>query len=76
MTTETRQLDTTELEQRVRRMYEEVALEPDREFHYPRPSAWQAEGGGGRRQTTCKCVVSRGCTTRRVSGISRRFTDV
>ena len=34
MTTETRQLDTTELEQRVRRMYEEVALEPDREFHF------------------------------------------
>ena len=34
MTSETRQLDTTELEQRVRRMYEEVALEPDREFHF------------------------------------------
>ena len=34
MTTETRQLDTTELEQRVRRMYEEVALQPDREFHF------------------------------------------
>jgi arsenite methyltransferase len=34
MTTETRQLDTTELEQRVRRMYEEVALEPHREFHF------------------------------------------
>jgi arsenite methyltransferase len=34
MTTETRQLDTTELGQRVRRMYEEVALEPDREFHF------------------------------------------
>jgi arsenite methyltransferase len=34
VTTETRQLDTTELEQRVRRMYEEVALEPDREFHF------------------------------------------
>jgi SAM-dependent methyltransferase len=34
MTTETRQLDTTELEQRVKRMYEEVALEPDREFHF------------------------------------------
>ena len=33
MTTETRQLDTTELEQRVKDMYEEVALEPDREFH-------------------------------------------
>jgi arsenite methyltransferase len=34
MTTETRQLDTTELEQRVKRMYEEVALEPGREFHF------------------------------------------
>jgi arsenite methyltransferase len=34
MTTETRQLDTTELEQRVKSMYEEVALEPDREFHF------------------------------------------
>jgi arsenite methyltransferase len=34
MTTETRQLDTTELEQRVKRMYEEVALEPDRDFHF------------------------------------------
>ena len=34
MTSETRQLDTTELEQRVRRMYEEVALEPDGEFHF------------------------------------------
>ena len=34
MTTETRQLDTTELEQRVKGMYEEVALEPGREFHF------------------------------------------
>jgi arsenite methyltransferase len=34
MSTETRGLDTTELEQRVKRMYEEVALEPDREFHF------------------------------------------
>jgi arsenite methyltransferase len=34
MTTETRQLDTTELEQRVKRMYEEVALEREREFHF------------------------------------------
>jgi arsenite methyltransferase len=34
MSTETRQLDTTELEQRVKRMYEEVALEPEREFHF------------------------------------------
>jgi arsenite methyltransferase len=34
MTTETRQLDTTDLEQRVSRMYEEVALEPEREFHF------------------------------------------
>lgn len=34
MTTPTRQLDTAELEQRVKRMYEEVALEPEREFHF------------------------------------------
>src|SRR5687767_7547989 len=34
MTTETRPLDTSELEQRVKRMYEEVALEPEREFHF------------------------------------------
>jgi arsenite methyltransferase len=34
MTTGTRQLDTTELEERVKRMYEEVALEPQREFHF------------------------------------------
>jgi len=34
MTTETRRLDTSELEQRVKRMYEEVALEPEREFHF------------------------------------------
>jgi arsenite methyltransferase len=34
MTTETRRLDTTELEQRVKEMYEEVALEPEREFHF------------------------------------------
>jgi arsenite methyltransferase len=34
MTTEVRQLDTAELEQRVKRMYEEVALEPEREFHF------------------------------------------
>ncbi len=34
MTTETRQLDTAELEQRVKRMYEEVALEPERDFHF------------------------------------------
>ena len=34
MTTETHRLDTTELEQRVKRMYEEVALEPEREFHF------------------------------------------
>jgi arsenite methyltransferase len=34
MTTETSQLDKTELEQRVRRMYEEVALEPEHEFHF------------------------------------------
>jgi hypothetical protein len=34
MTTGTSQLDTTELEERVNRMYEEVALEPQREFHF------------------------------------------
>ena len=34
MTTETRRLDTSELEQLVKRMYEEVALEPEREFHF------------------------------------------
>jgi SAM-dependent methyltransferase len=34
MTTEVRQLDTLELKQRVQRMYEEVALEPEREFHF------------------------------------------
>jgi arsenite methyltransferase len=28
------QLDTSELEQRVKRMYEEVALEADNEFHF------------------------------------------
>jgi arsenite methyltransferase len=30
----TRRLDTTKLEQRVKRMYQEVALEPDHEFHF------------------------------------------
>ncbi len=34
MTSITRQLDETELEQRVKRMYQEVALEPQREFHF------------------------------------------
>lgn len=34
MTTDTRQLDTVELEQRVKDMYEEVALEPERDFHF------------------------------------------
>src|SRR5205814_2278720 len=34
MTTGTGQLDTGELEQRVKKMYEEVALEPEREFHF------------------------------------------
>jgi arsenite methyltransferase len=34
MSTTTRRLDTGELEQRVKRMYEEVALEPDLEFHF------------------------------------------
>ena len=34
MSTSTRQLDTADLEARVKQMYEEVALEPDREFHF------------------------------------------
>jgi ubiquinone/menaquinone biosynthesis C-methylase UbiE len=34
MTTHVRQLDTSELEGRVRSMYEAVALEPEREFHF------------------------------------------
>lgn len=34
MPTQVRQLDTGELEERVRRMYEEVALEPEHEFHF------------------------------------------
>ena len=34
MTTRTRTLDTAELEERVKRMYEEVALAPEREFHF------------------------------------------
>src|SRR5687767_1904475 len=34
MSVTTRRLDTTELEERVKRMYEEVALEPGHEFHF------------------------------------------
>src|ERR1700682_3444400 len=34
MTTTASRLDTTELEQRVKRMYEEVALESDNDFHF------------------------------------------
>jgi arsenite methyltransferase len=34
MTTATRQLDTVELEGRVKRMYEEVARVPERDFHF------------------------------------------
>ena len=34
MSTAAHQLDTTELEQRVKHMYEEVALDPEREFHF------------------------------------------
>lgn len=34
MTTTTRKLDESELEQRVKLMYQEVALEPEREFHF------------------------------------------
>jgi len=34
MSVTTRQLDTIELEERVKRMYQEVALEPEHEFHF------------------------------------------
>lgn len=34
MSVEVRQLDTSELEERVQRMYEQVALEPEHEFHF------------------------------------------
>jgi len=34
MSTTAKQLDTGELEQRVKHMYEEVALEPERDFHF------------------------------------------
>jgi arsenite methyltransferase len=34
MPTEVRQLDMSELKERVQRMYEEVALEPEHEFHF------------------------------------------
>ena len=34
MTTTEGQLDTTDLTERVKGMYEEVALHPDREFHF------------------------------------------
>src|SRR5215216_7146889 len=34
MSTAARQLDTSELEDRVKRMYEQVALEPEHEFHF------------------------------------------
>jgi arsenite methyltransferase len=34
MSTAARSLDTQELEQRVKQMYQEVALEPEREFHF------------------------------------------
>jgi arsenite methyltransferase len=34
MNTVARQLNTTELEERIKRMYQEVALEPDHEFHF------------------------------------------
>jgi arsenite methyltransferase len=34
MSTAASQLDTAELEERVKRMYEEVALEPEHEFHF------------------------------------------
>ena len=34
MPTDVRRLDTAELTERVKRMYEEVALEPERDFHF------------------------------------------
>jgi arsenite methyltransferase len=34
MSITTRQLDTTELEERVKRVYQEVAVEPEHEFHF------------------------------------------
>jgi arsenite methyltransferase len=34
MTTGAQQLDTTDLEQRVKQMYQEVALQPEHEFHF------------------------------------------
>lgn len=34
MNTVARQLDTSELEERVKRMYQEVAIEPEQEFHF------------------------------------------
>src|SRR5215208_2241688 len=34
MSTVARRLDTSELEDRVKRMYKEVALEPEHEFHF------------------------------------------
>jgi arsenite methyltransferase len=34
MNTTAQQLDTTELEERVKRMYQEVALQPEHEFHF------------------------------------------
>ena len=44
MTAETRHLDTTELEQRVKSVYQEVALDPERDFHFEtgRPLAERA----------------------------------
>ena len=45
MTSTTGQLDKTELEQRVKHMYEEVALEPTREFHFETGRALAARLG-------------------------------
>ena len=42
MTTTPQQLDTTELEQRVKSMYQEVALEPEREFHFETGRPWRS----------------------------------
>ena len=49
MSTAARQLDTGELEERVKRMYEEVALEPEHEFHFEtgRPLAERLGYPGG-----------------------------
>jgi hypothetical protein len=51
MTTVVRELDPSELKQRVQRIYEEVALEPEREFHFEtgRPLAERLDYPGATR---------------------------